>query len=243
MADAAILILFFLVAALYSSVGHGGASGYLAIMALLLGVEESVARPTALMLNLLVAVIATVQFARTGSVPWREALPFCLGSIPFAFWGGSITLTDHLYRVLVGCVLILAALRLLLGSFADRPTQLPNTPICVMVGVILGMLAGLTGTGGGIFLTPLILFAGWAKPKQASGISVLFILVNSAAGLAGRATASLGALPADALGWLIAAGLGGLAGSWFGARRTPAPIMRRLLALVLLIAAGKLLAS
>jgi len=171
------LVLFFVVAVLYSAVGHGGASGYLAVLTLVIGLSED-ARPVSWMLNILVATIGTAQFASMMLIPWRRLLPFALGSVPLAFVSGSIKLTDTTYKYFVGVVLLAAAVRLLLGlprSGSIRPT---SDFLAVVVGAVIGLLSGLTGTGGGIFLTPLLLFAGWAPPKQAAGLSVAVILVK-----------------------------------------------------------------
>lgn len=227
-------------AVLYSSVGHAGASGYLAVMTLVIGLSEPTARPTALALNILVGAIGTIQFAAAKQIPWRALWPFAIGSVPLALFAGSIKLDDPTYKIFVGILLLLAAVRLLLG--------LPNrTIICacrdglaIVVGAIIGVLAGLTGTGGGIFLTPLLLVMGWSTPKHAAGMSVAFILVNSLAGLLGRIASYEVQIPPAAIGWAIAASLGGLLGSWFGARRSGFATLRKLLAVVLLIAAVKL---
>src|SRR5438552_3434470 len=155
----ALLAACILIAALlYSSVGHGGASGYLAAMALF-GVAPAVMRPTALVLNLLVAAIATVQFARSGHFSWRLFWPFALGSIPLAFVGGTITLPTHVYRQLLGIVLLFAAYRLFLSSkaTADAPLRRMPVALAVAIGCVIGLLSGLTGVGGGIFLSPLLL--------------------------------------------------------------------------------------
>lgn len=237
------ILLFLTVALLYSSVGHAGASGYLAVMTLFIGLTEDTARPTALALNLLVASIGVIQFASARQIPWRQLLPFCAGSIPLAFVGARIKLTNDWYKIFVGFVLFIAALRLLAGLPNRIAIKPAHDLIAIVIGAAIGVLSGLTGTGGGIFLTPLLLFMGWATPKQAAGISVAFILVNSAVGLYGRLTSNAGInIPTDAYGWFIAAGCGGLLGSWFGARRSGFDMLRRLLAVVLLIAAVKLLA-
>ena len=199
--SAILLAVAFLVAALlYSSVGHAGASGYLAAMAFL-GVATPVMRPTALVLNLLVASIATIRFARAGFFTWSLFWPFALGSIPLAFVGGAITLSGHWYRTLVGLVLWLAAVRLLLDWRVRRDrTQAPARPVAIGCGAGVGLLAGLTGTGGGIFLSPILLFMGWAETRETGGIAAAFILVNSAAGLAGN-PASVQHLPAQLPFW------------------------------------------
>src|SRR4030095_11394028 len=164
MEPAAILIILaiFVVAVLYSSVGHGGASGYLAVMAFL-GVMPEVTRPTALVLNLFVASIGTFQFWRAGYFSWRTFWPFALTSIPFAFVGGMIHLPTNVYKIVLGVVLVLAAARLAWEFTSDENVKQPNIFIALLVGAVIGLLSGLVGVGGGIFLTPFLLLAGWAE--------------------------------------------------------------------------------
>jgi uncharacterized membrane protein YfcA len=233
-------VAFWAAAILYSSVGHAGASGYLAAMAFV-GTPTPMMRPTALVLNLLVASIATVRFARAGLFSWSLFWPFALGSIPLAYIGGAITLPGHWYRTLVGVVLWIAAGRLWLDLKLGAP-HLPPRLAAVVCGAGIGLLAGLTGTGGGIFLSPLILFMGWAETRQTGGVSAAFILVNSAAGLAGN-PASIGDLPPQLPIWATAAVVGGLVGSELGSRRLGTPAFRRLLGVVLVIAGAKLIFS
>ncbi len=233
-------LLIFVAAILYSSVGHGGASGYLAAMALF-NLAPEVMRPTALVLNILVASIGTFRFYRVGGFSWHLFWPFALGSIPFAFLGGTISLPGELYKQVLGVVLVFAALRLAMHK--SREANDINTPpilVAVLLGASIGLLAGLTGVGGGIFLTPLLLFAAWSTSRQASGISAAFILVNSIAGLAGQLT-RLQFLPSDIYLWAGAALLGSLIGTELGTRRLSSLAFRRLLAFVLIIAAYKLI--
>ena len=236
-----LLVLF--AAALYSSVGHGGASAYLAAMALF-GLAPSVMKPTALCLNLLVASLTTFRFYRAGYFSWRTLLPFAAVSVPFAFLGGALTLPTSVYKQIVGVVLLYAAVRLFLHtrakSDADADPRTPPLWLAALLGAGLGFLSGLTGVGGGIFLSPLLLLMRWADVRRTAGVSAAFILVNSAAGLLGNA-AGVKSLPA-ALPYLAAAALiGGLVGSELGSRRLPSPAIRRLLALVLVIAGVKLI--
>ena len=227
-----------LAAILYSSVGHGGASAYLAIMALA-GIAPATMRPTALALNVVVSAIAFANYSRAGHFDRRLFLAVAIPAIPFAFIGGMTQLPDHLYRPVVGVILLLAAIQ-----FAWKPdrtmSQPPRSFVLIAAGGALGLLAGLTGTGGGIFLSPLLLITGWAKPRTTAAVAAAFIFVNSLAGLAGNASA-LGELPFG-LGWLaLAVGAGGLIGSRLGAVVVSRTILMRLLALVLVIAGGKLL--
>jgi uncharacterized membrane protein YfcA len=235
-------VLIFATAMLYSSVGHAGASGYLAAMALL-SVDPAVMKPTALSLNILVASIATYQFARAGCFSWKLFWPFAVASVPAAYIGGAVTLPGEYYRPLVGVVLLFAAIRLL---FAKQPAaqpqfKRPSMILRLVSGAGIGPLSGLTGTGGGIFLTPLLLFMGWAGTKQSSGVSAAFILINSVAGLVGHLS-GLQHLPSAIPVWATAAVAGGLVGSYYGSRRLRSVTLRRLLALVLVVAGLKLVA-
>jgi uncharacterized membrane protein YfcA len=232
--------LFLVAAVLYGMVGHAGASAYLAIMALL-SVTPAVMRPTALVLNILVASIVSLRFGRAGFVKPIAALPFLIGSIPAAYVGGAITLPAEIYRPLVGVVLIFAAARFAITAARAGEEFAPRPPVvaAVISGAMIGLLAGLTGTGGGIFLTPLMLAAGWAGTRFAAGTSAIFILSNSIAGLAGN-IASVGNVPDAIPIWLAAVAVGGIIGSELGSRRLPAPWLRRGLALVLLVAGLKL---
>jgi uncharacterized membrane protein YfcA len=234
-------LAFFAGAILYSSVGHAGASGYLAAMAFA-GMAPATMRPTALVLNLLVASIATVRFARAGYFSWRLLWPFALGSVPFAYVGGGITLPGDWYRALVGLVLWVAAIRLWLNLTVSRQERQPPVIVAVWCGAGIGLLAGLTGTGGGIFLSPLLLFLRWAETRQTGGVAAAFILLNSLAGLAGN-PASLSNLPADLPLWAAAVVIGGLIGAEIGSRRIGTPAFRRVLGVVLLVAGGKLIFS
>jgi uncharacterized membrane protein YfcA len=236
--DLLLAAVFFLAAVLYSSVGHAGASGYLAAMAFL-GAPTPMMRPTALVLNLIVASIATVRFHRAGLILWDRWWPFALGSIPMAFVGGALTLPSHWYRTLVGVILWMAAARLFFDWRIGRDSRAPGRGRAIMSGAGIGLLAGLTGTGGGIFLSPLLLLLGWAGTREAAGMSAAFILVNSAAGLAGN-PASLQLLPPQLPLWAGAALVGGLIGSELGTRRLGTPALKRLLGAVLVVAGIKL---
>ena len=232
--------LFFAAALLYASVGHAGASAYLAAMALV-GVAPETMRPTALMLNLFVATIVIVRFTRAGHLPWRSLVPLAIGSVPAAFLGGSIDLPGEIYRPLVAAVLLVGAWRLATASPPVDDEDRPGVPWLpgVAAGAAIGLLAGLTGTGGGIFLTPLLVLAGWTGTRDAAGLSGSFILVNSVSGLAGLLGGGIGLPPALPL-WIGAVAAGGLIGSWLGAARYSVLSLRRALAVVLVLAAAKL---
>jgi len=228
-----------LVSFLYSSVGHAGASGYIAVMSLF-SVVPAVIKPTALLLNILVASIGAWQFWRAGHFSWRLFWPFALLSIPFAFVGGYLNLPAHVFKTIVGLVLWFSAARFLLRPSGDEVLHEPSRPAALCIGAGLGLLSGLTGTGGGIFLTPLLLLMRWARTKTVAAVSALFILVNSTSGLLGNLAATR-RLPAVALILAVTVILGGTAGSYFGSRRFPHTVIKRLLAIVLLIAGVKLI--
>jgi hypothetical protein len=226
----------------YATVGHGGASAYLAVMALA-GVAPQDMRPIALLLNVMVSTIATFKFHRAGHFRWRLFWPFAVVSVPMAFAGGAITLPGAAYKILVGVVLLYAGWQLWLSARAGdeiRPLRDPPLGWAMGIGAAMGLLAGLTGVGGGIFLSPLLLMLGWAGTKQTSAVAAPFILVNSVAGLAASFTARVATLPEQV--WLLV--LAVLAGGWFGAeygsRRLANPIVRRFLAVVLAVAGAKM---
>jgi len=233
-----ILSAIFVVAVLYSSVGHGGASGYLAVMAFV-AVAPNITRPTALLLNVFVASIAFFQFYRARHFDWKVFLPFAATSIPFAFVGGMINLPTTVYKSILGAVLILAALRLAWNFTLDKEPKEPKIRLALIIGAIIGLLSGLVGVGGGIFLTPILLLMNWTETKKAAGISALFILVNSIAGLLGNYAQVL-QLPVNVWFWIIAAVGGGILGSTLGSRKFNSLTLRRVLAIVLLIAGVKL---
>ena len=227
---------------LYSSVGHGGASAYLAVMAVA-GIAPAEMRPIALLLNVVVSAVASVKFFRAGHFRWRLLWPFALTSIPAAFIGGAITLPTTVYKVVVGVVLLYAAWQLWWTARRGEelgPTREVAIPLALAIGAALGVLSGLTGVGGGIFLSPLLLIFGWAATKQTSAVAAPFILVNSLAALAAGFLKNPAA-PPD-LVWPLAAAVlvGGWLGAEYGSRRFTNPLVRRLLALVLAVAGGKM---
>jgi uncharacterized membrane protein YfcA len=241
--DATHLILLFLavglIAFLYSSVGHAGASGYIATMTLF-GLATTVIRPTALVLNILVATIGSFQFWRAGYFAWKLFWPFALLSIPAAYLGGYLQPSASILRILIGLVLLFSAARLIFRREDPTKVEPPSVPNAIGIGAGLGFLSGLTGTGGGIFLTPLLLFCRWAHIRQAAAVSALFILVNSIAGLVGYFTAQR-SIPSLGLVLAAAAIVGGTLGSHLGSRRFPVRAISLLLATVLAIAGAKLI--
>lgn len=239
MFEISIVLAIFVVAVLYSSVGHGGASGYLAVMALL-GVSAGVTRPTALILNLFVASIAFVQFYRAGHFDWRVFLPFAAASVPFAYLGGKIQTPEAVYKIILGVVLMLAATRLAINLKSENEPNAPKIWLALLIGAVLGFVSGLVGVGGGIFLTPILLLMNWTETKKAAGISALFILVNSISGLLGN-YAQVALLSANVVFWIVAAIAGGIIGSTMGSYRFNSLTLRRILACGLLIAGVKLI--
>ena len=230
----------FLGAALYSSVGHAGASAYIAAMALF-SVPPTIMRPTALTLNILVAGLGSFRYAQAGYFRWRVVWPFLIGSLPFAFIGGGIHLPGEYYRALVGAVLILSGLRMFWAAhiYAQREVHDPPIWLSILIGTAIGLLSGLTGTGGGIFLSPILIFLSWSELRTTSGIAAVFILGNSIAGLMGN-IAMVRSLPAELPLYIVAVMLGGLIGTASGTK-FPIVYIRRLLGVVLLIAGAKLI--
>jgi uncharacterized membrane protein YfcA len=238
---AMIAVLMGLAAALYSTVGHGGASAYLAIMALFAVAPETM-RPTALALNLIVAGLGSWRYWRAGQTNLRLLLLFAVMAVPAAFIGGGIKIAPEIYRPLVGVVLLIAALRLFWqpSQIARQELRPVSAVVALPVGALLGLLAGLTGTGGGIFLSPLIILFGWEDARKTSGVVAGFILLNSLAGLAGN-FASVRSLPAELPIFGGAVVLGAIVGTWLGAGRLPKPRLLQGLGLVLVIAGSKLI--
>ncbi len=250
-------ICFTLAAFLYASVGHAGASGYLAVMAFF-ALTPAVMKPSALIMNVVVATIALMMFSRAGYFRWRLLWPFALTSIPLAFLGGKIQLPSHSYRILVGIILAFSALKLMWDVIAawrknrtpspmgqqdlsqgTLTVRMPPLGAALFAGAIIGFLSGLTGTGGGIFLSPLLILLRWGHPRDSAGVAAAFILVNSLSGLLGNWPA-VDQLPPTLWLWCLAAATGGLLGSWYGSKSAPLPVFKFLLASVLMIAAGKL---
>ena len=230
----------FLAAALYSSVGHAGASGYIALMALF-AAPPPVMRPTALALNILVAALGSYRYVAAGFFRWRVAWPFMLGAVPFAFLGGAIQLPGEYYRPIVGVVLLIGSVRLLWPKPIQAALAPHDPPVwfAILLGAGIGLLSGLTGTGGGIFLSPLIIFLGWSNLRTTSGIAAVFILGNSAAGLLGN-FAVVRSLPAELPLYAGAALVGALVGTTIGIRFSTT-VIQRALGLVLVVAGLKLI--
>jgi len=236
--------LFFAASILYSSVGHGGASGYLAAMGLF-GIAPAVMRPTALVMNIAVASISLYKFSRSSGFDWRLFWPFAITAVPMAFVGGRIQLPVLWFGVLVGCVLLFSAIRLLIETIVSKQrvrTIIGPPPIAfaLVLGAAIGLLSGLTGVGGGIFLSPLLVLTGWATVRQSAAPTAAFVLINSISGLLGLLSRQP-TLP-DALPyWVAAVIVGGLIGATYGSRRLGNNAMRQALAVVLVIAGAKMI--
>ena len=230
----------FLGAALYSSVGHAGASAYIALMALF-GIAPAVMRPTALALNIIVASFSSYRYWSAGYFRWRTLWPFLIGSVPFAFVGGAIQLPGEYYRPIVGVILLAGGIRLLLPKAvgAAREPRDPPAWLGALLGAGIGLLAGLTGTGGGIFLSPIVVFLGWSELRTASGVASAFILGNSVAGLLGNVTV-VGSLPSVLPIYITAVLLGAIVGTTIGTKAATIWIQRAL-GLVLIVASAKLI--
>ncbi len=240
MNDQLFIALIAFVAFAYAMVGHGGASGYLALMGVM-GFAPDVMKPSALILNLCVSLISFAQFARAGHFNWKVFWPFAIASVPCAFIGGGIHLDPLLYKRILGVCIIIAALRLF-NVFKSGKRELRDAPIplALVIGGAIGLLSGMLGIGGGVLLSPLLLLFAWADAKSAAATSAAFIFVNSAAGLVGMKSGTN--IPAhDLVVWTSVAIAGGLLGSWIGARKAPEPRLRQALGAVLVLASIKLI--
>lgn len=240
METAAITVLIFAAAMFYSAVGNAGASGYLAVLALF-GLPPVEMKSAAIALNILVSTLGTWRFARAGFFSWRTLWPFLIGSVPLAFVGGAIQLPARIFGPVVGAILMYAAVRLV-TSIRERdqqPIQTPPVPVAVGAGAGIGLLSGITGTGGGIFLSPLLIMRRWSETRHTAGVASAFILVNSLAGLGGHLS-SVTTLPSQLPFWAVAAVLGGYAGTELAVRRLAPSSFRIVLAAILVVAGLKL---
>lgn len=233
-------ILLFVVAFLYASVGHGGASGYLALMALF-SMAPDVMKPTALLLNLFVSLTAFIQFYRGGHFKWSLFWPFAIASIPLAFVGGMVHIDASIYKKLLGLLLLIPVARFLFfRNIAVEEIRPSNTALSLLVGAVIGFLSGLIGIGGGIILSPVLLLLKWSDQKQTAAVSALFIFVNSMSGLFGQITKGI-SFSTDMVAFVAIAFVGGLLGAWFGAVKFNQNVLKYSLALVLLMAVYKLI--
>lgn len=233
-------ILLFIVALLYASVGHGGASGYLALMAIY-GFAPEVMKPSALILNLFVSLTSFIMFYKGGHFKWKLFLPFALASIPFSFLGGTITLDAPIYKKVLGVLLLFPVTRFFFyPNTEDSNLKSSNSIISLLIGAIIGFLSGLIGIGGGIILSPVLLLLKWTNQKQTAAISALFIFVNSIAGLAGQISKGIH-IDNTVIGFIAIAFIGGLGGSWLGSLKLNQLYLKYTLAIVLLMASVKLI--
>ncbi|GEM63696.1 UPF0721 transmembrane protein y4hK [Sphingobacterium faecium NBRC 15299] len=233
-------IILFAVAFLYASVGHGGASGYLALMALY-GVAPQEMKPTALFLNLFVSLTSFIQYYRGKHFKKDIFIPIALASIPFAFLGGMLSIDDHLYKTILGILLLLPIIRFFFfKQVPDDRLVAPVKWISVLLGAIIGLLSGMIGIGGGIILSPILILLLWTNQKQTAAISAAFIFVNSLAGLGGMLTQGI-SLSSNMILYIVIAFSGGLMGAYMGSKKFNQEVLKYILATVLLMAAYKLL--
>lgn len=237
--------ILLVIAGLYAAVGQAGATGYLAAMGVL-GLDPDVMKPTALALNLVVASIAAVQFRRAGQFSWRTFYPFAVLGFPFSLLGGAVHLPEHVYYPLVGAILLVASVQMFARALRPRPATGGAPPVeppfwpALCAGAAVGFVSGTTGTGGGVFLAPVILAMNWVDVRRTAAVTAAYNLLNSAAALAGS-YATLGRLPPALPGWLLAVAAGGTIGAILGSRYLPDRALRYLLATILLASGVRML--
>jgi len=235
-------ISFLLIAVLYSSVGHAGASGYLAVMALLAFAPETI-KPASLILNILVALVASIRYLRAGCFDSKVFWPAIVTSLPLAYLGGSLGLDPVTFKWIAGVFLILSSLVMVSKEFLLESTPEMNKPhlgVIAFIGAAIGFLSGIVGVGGGVFLSPILLLAGWTTVRKASGVAAVFILLNSIAGLAGHARFPEG-LEVQMSWWVPTVLVGGIIGSWLGAKKLNRKFIIGFLSIVLMSAGVKFL--
>lgn len=233
-------VILFFVAFLYAAVGHGGASGYLALMALY-GVVPEQMKPTALVLNLFVSLTSFIQYYRGGYFSKKLFIPIAAASIPLAFIGGMITVEENIYKRILGILLLFPVIRFFFfKNVDDSELKSHNTTIAVVTGGVVGLLSGMIGIGGGIILSPILLLLHWTNQKQTAAISAAFIFVNSVAGLGGMITQGI-SFTGDMMMYIVVAFTGGLLGAYLGSKKFNQNVLKYVLATVLLMASYKLL--
>jgi uncharacterized protein len=234
------LASLFVIAFLYSSVGHGGASGYLALMALF-SIAPVFMKPASLTLNIFVAGIAFITYTRAGYFRWKLIAPFLITSVPMAFAGAMLKIKPDTYEVILGIFLFFAVIRMLFipGAIAEHPSS-PPVWVSLLIGATLGFFSGMIGIGGGIILSPILILFHWATVKESAAASSLFILLNSISGLLGLLQTGLNVEP-ELILWIAAGILGGIAGSYTGSFRLPPGKLKYLLSVILLMACIKLI--
>ena len=232
--------LLFIVAFLYASVGHGGASGYLALMAIF-AVSPAIMKPTALLLNLFVSSTSFIQFYRGGHFKWKTFWPFALASIPLSFIGGMMAIESSVYKKILGALLLIPVIRFFFFKNTDPKDFKPaSIPLSLVIGGSIGLLSGMIGIGGGIILSPVLLLLKWTDQKQTAAISAAFIFVNSVAGLGGQLTKGF-EFNGHMVAYVGIAFAGGICGAYFGALKFPQTVLKNTLACVLALAAYKLI--
>ena len=236
-----ILFLLFIVAFFYSTVGHGGASGYIAVLTLM-GISATLIKPSALLLNIFVASISFYHYYKQGHFKWRLFYPFAILSVPMAYVGSFVVLDPTWYKRILGICLLIAILRIV-GVFNKKEnSETKQVPLVtgLIIGAALGFLSGMIGIGGGIILSPIILIFNWGNLKETSAVSALFIVVNSIAGMIGLFKQGIN-LPTEVFLWIGVAIAGGFLGAYWGSKKATNVTLRNVLAAVLLVAAFKLI--
>ncbi|WP_231489737.1 sulfite exporter TauE/SafE family protein [Pedobacter sp. Leaf170] len=232
--------LLFIVAFLYASVGHGGASGYLALMAIF-SISPLIMKPTALLLNLFVSSVSFIQFYRGRHFKWKIFWPFALASVPLSFLGGTMATDSNLYKKILGVLLLIPVIRFFFFKNTEpKDFKAANFALSLIIGGIIGLLSGMIGIGGGIILSPILLLLKWTDQKQTAAISAAFIFVNSVSGLGGQLVKGI-TFNQDMIAYVLVAFVGGCCGAYFGALKFPQSILKNVLACVLALAAYKLL--
>lgn len=227
-----------IIAFLYASVGHGGASGYLALMALW-GIQSELMKPSALLLNILVSGIAFIQFYREGYFKFKLLWPFIITSVPMAFIGAQIALPGNIYKIILGSMLVIAVLRMVFQP-SEKPVREIQLVWAIFIGGMIGLVSGMIGIGGGIILSPVLILTGWASVKESAAVSSIFILLNSISGFSSLMIK--GVNWHSEMGWWILAGfIGGLLGSYYGSKKFKSVVIRNILAGTLLVACLKLI--
>ncbi len=238
-----IIIILTVIAFLYSSVGHGGASGYLGMM-VLLGISPVLMKPSALLLNVIVSAIATFQFYRAGYFRKFLFIPFVILSVPFAFIGAKISLTDPVFKIILGISLLISVMRMLMMNSLNKQNEKKTLPFvpALIIGACIGLISGMIGIGGGILLSPVILLFRWATIKESAAVAAPFILINSLSGIAGLWSSDVLFSP-QIIWWVAAASMGGILGSYWGSQKFNTVALKYVLSVVMVIAAAKLFIS
>lgn len=235
-------LLLILVAFLYSAIGHGGASGYLALM-LLYDFPTELMRATALILNIFISLVSFYQYYNAARFNWKLFFSLTVASVPAAFIGGSIYLESGVYKKILAVILVFSVVRILWKTKDDQQTVDPGYATALLMGAGIGLISGLIGIGGGIILTPILLLLSWTTIKESAAISALFITVNSIAGLAGTTKANLHLLDGQTMMLVLIALIGGALGAYYGSKHFNTPVLKMFLAIVLFIASFKLFMS